>query len=242
MNISFKYPGFNSFTHSNTSIANKRNVIILIPENSLWITWPEIVQHKTRFFNILNSVERFRTSGHPYNRTVIKILYHKWFVNDHTTFVVNIFLGLWRMISCLSHIWVADLVTHINHYDVIKWKHFPHYWLFVQGIHPAQRPVGSGALMFSLICVWINGWVNNLEPGDLRRYCAHYDVTVMTSVTIGHVTVSAVYWTSLLVPYLWAKKNHIPYFLYRCPILNCVIVIWLHGRVPGAPFTNMVLL
>ena len=36
-----------------------------------------------------------------------------------------------------------------------------------------------GALMFSLICVWINGWVNNCEPGDLRGYRAHYDLTVM---------------------------------------------------------------
>ena len=36
-----------------------------------------------------------------------------------------------------------------------------------------------GALMFSLICVWINGWVNNGEAVDLRRYRAHYDVTVM---------------------------------------------------------------
>ena len=34
-------------------------------------------------------------------------------------------------------------------------------------------------LFFSLICVWINGWVNNREAGDLRRYRAHYDVTVM---------------------------------------------------------------
>ena len=36
-----------------------------------------------------------------------------------------------------------------------------------------------GNLMFSLICVWINGWVNNGEAGDLRRYRAHYYVTVM---------------------------------------------------------------
>ena len=36
-----------------------------------------------------------------------------------------------------------------------------------------------GALMFSLICVWINGWVNNGEAGDLRSYHAHYDATVM---------------------------------------------------------------
>ena len=70
------------------------------------------------------------------------------------------------------------------HDDVIKWKHFPRYWPFVWGIH--RSPVNSphkgqwrGALVFSLICVSINGWVNNGEAGDLRRYRAHYDVTVM---------------------------------------------------------------
>ena len=74
--------------------------------------------------------------------------------------------------------------TQIFHDDVIKWKHFPHYWPFVRGIH--RSPVNArkkdqwrGALMFSLICVWINGWVNNREAGNLRRYCAHYDVSVM---------------------------------------------------------------
>ena len=36
-----------------------------------------------------------------------------------------------------------------------------------------------GALMFSLICAWINGWVNNREGGDLRRHGAHCDVIVM---------------------------------------------------------------
>ena len=35
-----------------------------------------------------------------------------------------------------------------------------------------------GALMFSLICVWINDWVNNREAGDLRPYRANYDVIV----------------------------------------------------------------
>ena len=38
-----------------------------------------------------------------------------------------------------------------------------------------------GALMFSLICVWINDWVNNGEAGNLRRYRIHYDVIVMPS-------------------------------------------------------------
>ena len=71
------------------------------------------------------------------------------------------------------------------HDDVIKWKHFPRNWPFVRGIH--RSPVNSphkgqwrGALMFSLICVWIKDWVNNREAGDLRRHRGHYDVNVMT--------------------------------------------------------------
>ena len=35
------------------------------------------------------------------------------------------------------------------------------------------------ALMFSLICTWINVWVNNHEAGDLIRHRGHYDVNVM---------------------------------------------------------------
>ena len=72
-----------------------------------------------------------------------------------------------------------------THDDVIKWKHFSLYWPFVRGIH--RSPVNSphkgqwrGALMFSLICVWINGWVNR-EAGDWRGYRAHYDVILMNS-------------------------------------------------------------
>ena len=72
----------------------------------------------------------------------------------------------------------------IDHDDVIKCRHSPCYWLYGRGIH--RSPVNSphkgqwrGALMFSLICVWINSLVNYREAGDLRRYCAHYDVTVM---------------------------------------------------------------
>ena len=75
----------------------------------------------------------------------------------------------------------------VYHADVIKWKHFPCNWPFVRGIH--RSPVNSphkgqwrGALMFSLICVWINDWVNNRKAGDLRRYRVHYDVIVMTYI------------------------------------------------------------
>ena len=64
-------------------------------------------------------------------------------------------------------------------------KYFPRYWSFVRGIH--RSPMNSphkgqwrGVLMFSFICTWINGCVNNHEAGDLRHHCAHYDVFVMS--------------------------------------------------------------
>ena len=84
----------------------------------------------------------------------------------------------------LPNLWLQNDNTSMYNDDVIKWKHFPRYWPFVRGIH--QSPVNSphkgqwrGALMFSLICTRINGWVNNGKAGDLRRYRVRYDVTVM---------------------------------------------------------------
>ena len=98
---------------------------------------------------------------------------------------------------------------HFTHDDVIKWKHFPRYWSFVRGIH--RSPVNSphkgqwrGALMFSLICARINGWVNNGEAGDLRRNHAHYDVTVIgwySSIRIPVVNKMYVTWS--IIDYLW---------------------------------------
>ena len=80
--------------------------------------------------------------------------------------------------------WIHMTLILNMHDDVIKWKHFPRNWSFVWGIH--RSPVNSphkgqwrGALMFSLIWVWINGWVNNREVGDLRCDGTHYDVIVM---------------------------------------------------------------
>ena len=64
------------------------------------------------------------------------------------------------------------------HDDVIKCEHFPHYWLFVRRIH-CTNGQWRWALMFPLICIWIHGWVNNGEAGDLRCHCSHYDITVI---------------------------------------------------------------
>ena len=76
-----------------------------------------------------------------------------------------------------------------QHDDVIKWNHFPRYWPFVWGIHrsrwiPRTKGQWRGALMFSLICTWINDWVNSREAGDMRRHRGHYDVSVMNAESI----------------------------------------------------------
>ena len=86
------------------------------------------------------------------------------------------------LLSVLKYL--QNAYFRLSHDDVTKSKHFPRYWSFMRGIY--RSPVNSPhkgqwrrALMFSLICVWINGWVNNRKAGVLRRYRAHYHVTVM---------------------------------------------------------------
>ena len=114
------------------------------------------------------------------------------------------------------------------HDDVIKWKHFPRYWPFVRRIH--RSPVNSphkgqwrGALMFSLICARINGWVNNREAGDLRRHQAHCDVIVMVGgipvhmqYIITHVDVTF-YELCLISQHSW---NELYRVISRQPVSN----------------------
>ena len=81
----------------------------------------------------------------------------------------------------VQHGCTCNTHNHNNHVtwhdDVIKWKHFPRYWPFVWGLHrsPGNSPHKGqwrGALMFSLICAWINSWLNNRQAGDLRSHRA----------------------------------------------------------------------
>ena len=97
----------------------------------------------------------------------------------------------------------------------MKSKHFPCYWPFVRGIHRSalnspHKGQWRGALMFSLICVWITGWTNNRGAGDLRRHRAHYDVTLMpfyeskTEIAVGDIlSHSGIIWSrfAILVNY-----------------------------------------
>ena len=55
------------------------------------------------------------------------------------------------------------------------------------------------ALMFSLICAWTNGWVNDRDASDLRRHCTQHDVTVMGKVCLPWVP-SQIHVLPLLLP------------------------------------------
>ena len=131
---------------------------------------------------------------------------------------------------------------HIGHYhdDVIKWKHFPRYWPFVRGIHrsPAnshQKDQWRGALMFSLICVWINDWVNNREAGDLRRHRTHYDVIVMIFRYPSILGVTAMHCTSRSGMRRWdTPPPNLPVifrdFNSKCMMIKCPKSSCCNGR------------
>ena len=104
------------------------------------------------------------------------------------------------------YISTAECKININAWWRHEGKHFLRYWPFVRGIH--RSPVNSPhkgqwrrALIFSLICVWINGRVNNGEAGDLRRHCSHYDVIVMMVTQITPVWC----WFILVLWKLWYR-------------------------------------
>ena len=78
-------------------------------------------------------------------------------------------------------------------HDVVnKWKHLPRYWPFVRGIYrsPVNTPHKGQwrrALMFSLICAWINGkqwwrWWFGTPSRPLWRHCNDFLLSLQNSV------------------------------------------------------------
>ena len=129
------------------------------------------------------------------------------------------------------------------HDNVIKWRHTSALPAICAGIHrsPVISPHNGqwrGALMFSLIWVWINGWVNNREASDLRRHRAHCDVIVMItnhshillnmSITTGWRRIDILRWrhsvsNRLQFDYLFNSLLRItPKKTTRSPLLNSV--------------------
>ena len=126
--------------------------------------------------------------------------------------------------------YLSGVKTKITwHDDVIKWKHFPRHWPFVREIHrsPVNFPHKGqwhGALMFSLICVWINGWVNNREAGDLRCYRAHCDVTVMILDSFSIYLVNAL--VGILVFYIKPTESYVKIFPKFCLDEDQIVMVY----------------
>ena len=102
----------------------------------------------------------------------------------------------------------------------------------VTGEFPAHKGQWHVALMFSLISAWINCWVNNREAGDLRRYCAHYDVTVMCHHNcIVQLTMFAIH-VSVIICHLHPATNGCKHLFIRminffCIFIKKVVLGWL---------------
>ena len=122
------------------------------------------------------------------------------------TLVINLGLTVESIFLCDIHATVMDLQNDSQklsgqrqHLLVLSYG-----WVFIPrrrhqmvtfsallALCAGNSPVNSphkgqwrGALMFSVMCAWIKGRVNNREAGDLRRHCAHYDVMVMHFHTV----------------------------------------------------------
>ena len=103
------------------------------------------------------------------------------------------------------------------------WRHQMEIFSALLALCAGKSPVPGefpdqwrGALMFSLICARINGWVNNCEAGDLRRYRAHYDVIVMANGCGVEFSGARSDWGDV-----WALKS-----LFLTLTLHCAMVGW----------------
>ena len=86
------------------------------------------------------------------------------------------------------------------------------------------------ALMFSLICAWIHGWVNNRGAGDLRRHRAHWR----------HCNIWLKWADIVVVIYsVMDAFNPILYSLWDIRILNDVIPTFMTQSVFPSKCTNV---
>ena len=77
--------------------------------------------------------------------------------------------------------------------------------------------------MFSLICVWTNGWANNRDAGDLSRHRAHYDITVM-KIDVWPWNFEIWSWSAIELPIRsYNVIYHIQLFKYHSEITMCFL-------------------
>ena len=115
-------------------------------------------------------------------------------MNTNHSFIMGILVGTSFPLPVES--WTANFVQYYIDLHCHLHRTSSHHYIFIgciwlRGIHwsPVNSPQKGhwrAALMFSLICDRINGWVNNRESGDLIRHRAHCDVIVVLMFVCCH--------------------------------------------------------
>ena len=68
------------------------------------------------------------------------------------------------------------------------------------------------ALIVSLICAWIDAWVNNHEAGNLRCHHAHYDVIVLDVI----ISITGLLTLLHFSPFfIWSTPKRLSDFLFK---------------------------
>ena len=141
-------------------------------------------------------LDRKHPKSHPQDPFGAKILTGQWFVifdiaprnklqwnsdNSETSYLKMTGVPADMFVKMLSHIRghtaseTELMKTSSNEND---FRITGSLWGEFTGEFPSQRP-STRIFDIFLICIWINGWVNNRKAGDLGRHLAHYDVIVM---------------------------------------------------------------
>ena len=119
----------------------------------------------------------------------------------------------------LSYTWFTICCVF---FKSIWWRHLMEIFSALLALCAGNSPVTGefphksqwrGALMFSLICAWTNGWVKNRDAGDLRRHRAHYDVTAMIYLYVTSLGSGKSY--DCPIQFLWSNPEEYAKYITR---------------------------
>ena len=154
--------------------------------------WLKITPHRVPF-QINGCFNRWRITAIIFNGNFSSYIMALWLIAYWATMS-----DLWLIFKCVCYkipcVCICMCIQGFNQRSsppngVTWWRHQMETFSALLALCAGNSPVPvnsphkgqwRGALMFSLICAWINDLVNNREAGDLRRHRGHYDVMVMT--------------------------------------------------------------
>ena len=153
------------FVYGTRGLTRKTSILASLTDQWLTGHWPSSVRHTVHSTKYGYGIVLFVIILY-----VMNLLYHTFLTETFDSF--NYYSGLhhWQWGNGML---ARDITLNPMH-GVLKWKHFPRYWPFVWGIHRSavnspHKGQWRGPLMFSFICAWINGWVNNPGPLFTKR-------------------------------------------------------------------------